>query len=110
MSWKPQDESTFRDRIVRIEKTNNGGWFRRGRRERGSRRGPSVLSRLPFSTLVVATCLLIAIKTLVLGSVSEGAYRAAALELREEGPLGVALATVFGPDPISTELSRHLRF
>lgn len=112
MSWNPQDENTFRDRIVRIEGEGRGGLFRRGRKNRrkASRRSAGIATRLPFNTIVVLGCMLIAIKAMVLSGVSEGAYRSAALELRQEGTLGVVLATIFGPDPVSTELSRHLRF
>ncbi|NQZ72961.1 MAG: hypothetical protein HRT60_07810, partial [Dinoroseobacter sp.] len=52
----------------------------------------------------------IAMKCMVLAGTSEGVYRSAALELRQEGTMGIVLSIIFGPDPISTELSRHLRF
>jgi hypothetical protein len=99
MAWKTQTESTFNDRVQRIKK-------RASRRER--KRG--VTGRLPFTSIVIMGLFLIGVKALVLSSVSEGAYRQAALEMREDGTVGVVLATIFGPDPVSIELSRYLRF
>lgn len=99
MAWKTQSDATFRDRIKRINKQS-------ARRER--KRG--VTGRLPLTSIVIMGLFLIGVKALVLSSVSEGAYRQAALDLRQDGPVGVVMATIFGPDPISTELSRYLRF
>ena len=98
MAWTPQDESTFRDRIVRIEK------HLPKQRQRG------VTARLPFTSILVMGAALIGIKAMVLASVSEGAYRAAAQDLAQEGPVGQVLAVIFGPDPVSLELARHIRF
>ena len=111
MSWNPQDENTFRDRIVRIERKERGGLFRRRRQRRDrTHKSAGIITRLPLNTVLVIGCLLIAMKCMVLAGTSEGAYRSAAVELRQEGTMGIVLSIIFGPDPISTELSRHLRF
>lgn len=110
MDWSPQDESTFRDRIVRIEKRQTG-WFGRNRTGRRRARGADRITlRLPFSSILVMAACLIGIKAMVLANSSEGAYRAAALEMASRGTAGQVLAVIFGPDPISTQLARHLRF
>ncbi|MFT6273764.1 MAG: hypothetical protein ACJA0F_002622 [Dinoroseobacter sp.] len=99
MASKTQTESTFDNRLRRIN--NNTA-----KRER--KRG--VTGRLPLTSIVIMGLFLIGVKALVLSSVSEGAYRQAALEMRQEGPVGVVLAVIFGPDPVSIEVSRLLRF
>lgn len=99
MPWTPQSEATFRDRIVRINRSE----MRRTRKRGGA-------LRAALKVVMIAGLFLVGAKTLVLSDVSEGAFRQAALDLHQDGPAGMVLATIFGPDPISTELSRHLRF
>lgn len=110
MSWNPRDENTFRDQIVRFERKEKGGLLRRRRQHDQARRSSGIATRLPRNTILVTGCLLIAIKSMVLAGVSEGAYRSAALEIRQEGTMGIVMSIIFGPDPISSELSQHLRF
>ncbi len=98
MAWKPQSEDTFRDRIVRINRAET----RRSRKRGG---GLKLILRL----CVIVGLFVLCTKTFVQSNVSEAAYRQAALELRQNGPSGVALATIFGPDPVSTELARRLK-
>lgn len=101
-------DRSFQERLERIDAMRRSGWWKRGPTPR-QRRRPNPVMRLPMRLIVMTVLLVLGLKTMLLATAGPVEYAAALNRLPRDTHGGAILRVVFGPDPISRAIARHLR-